>query len=183
MIGFCGYARVGKNTAAEELVELKTFDYKFEYLAFAEKLKSDLDACVQWANKAGIDTTTSEFKEHMRPMYVLWSRIAKDIAKDEMIWVKRLQHDIDLCNKFELIPLITDVRYDYEIEHIYNQGGVVIFIERPGIGPKNDEEDRSFKKIRETYADLIKTNTIINDGTRKQLGQNVAILLQKLKYF
>jgi len=177
LVGFCGYARVGKDTAAEQ-VKTRIKNYAFEIMGYADALKSDLDLCVQWAKKHGIDTTTDRFKEIIRPMYVLWSRVAKDLAEDDGIWVERLSPKITMCRKFDTVPLIKDVRYFYEIDDILARNGMVIFIDRPGFGPKNDEEFNSFLLIKEKYSHLIKTNTIINDSTIDDLGKKVVEFME-----
>jgi len=177
VIGFCGYARVGKDTAAEQ-VKSRIKNFTFDILGYADKLKSDLDPCVQWAQKYGIDVTSDKFKEIIRPMYVLWSRVAKDLAEDDTIWVKRLDRDIALCQRMEIIPLIKDVRYFYEIDDILARNGMVIFIDRPGVGPKNEEELGSFLLIEEKYGGLMKTNTIINDSTIDDLGKKVVEFIE-----
>lgn len=176
IIGFCGYARVGKNTAAEELKKLLV--KRSHLLGYADPLKADLAACVEWFKNIGIDTTTDAFKEKFRPMYVLWSRIAKEITGDETVWVNRRQSEIDYIKYCDKIPFLTDVRYWYEIESILAQGGMVFFIRRNGVGPKNEEEENSFHLIEQRYMQLTRDFAVYNNGTKEELGQNVMKLLK-----
>jgi hypothetical protein len=172
VIGFCGYARVGKDTSAEA-VSKGMNHFKFDIMGYADELKNDLNGCAAWAEKHGIDIKSEKFKETIRPMYVLWSRVAKDLAEDDTIWLRRLDRTIDICHKLDIIPLIKDVRYHYEIADILSRNGLVVFIQRPGFGPKNEEEANSFKLIKERYNGLMQSNTIINDSTIDELGKKV----------
>jgi len=177
IIGFCGYARVGKNTAAEELMKLVP-DVDYECIGYADALKADLRKCVEWAMEHDIDTNAPEFKEIIRPMYVLWSRVAKDLAGNDLIWVKRLEKVVANLRRINVTPLITDVRYHYEIESILAQGGMVFFICRNDIGPKNKEEENSFHLIEQRYMQLTRDFAVYNNGTKEELGQNVMKLLK-----
>lgn len=173
LIGFCGYATSGKNTAAEELNNyLKSINNNTTYkmVGFADTLKGDIKQCIDFAKSYGIDTTTQEFKTKFRPMWVLWSRVAKDITNDKKIWVKRLFDIIDkCCDDFA----ICDVRYDYEVDEIINRGGVVIFITRPDVIYANDEEKQSFEEIKNKHHKLISRTTVDNNGTKQELGKKV----------
>jgi len=148
LIGFCGYALSGKNTAAEELNKLlKEQEINIEYniVGFADSLKGDIKPCIDFCKNYGVDTTTSEFKKIFRPMWVLWSRIAKEATGNKHIWVKRLFDVIDRA-KYNHIA-ICDVRYEYEVKEIISNGGVVFFMNRDGVTFANEEEQTSFEEI------------------------------------
>jgi len=173
LIGFCGYATSGKNTAAEEFNNyLKSIncDKNYKIVGFADTLKGDIKPCIDFAKSHGIDTTTQEFKTKFRPMWVLWSRVAKDITGDKKIWVKRLFDIIDRCTDDFAI---CDVRYDYEIDEIVKRGGVVIFITRPNVTYANDEEKQSFEEIFKNHKEIIEKFTIDNNGSKKELGDKI----------
>lgn len=182
MLGFCGYARVGKDSAAKELAR-QAYDHSFTQLGFADELKKDLQACIEWCKSYGIDIDSPEFKERFRPMWVEWSKVAKAVAQDKLVWVKRADSLAKKLQAQNIIPTFCDVRYDYEIDYIYENGGEVIFIKRPGFGPRNQEESDSFKIIDERFAGLQKTNTILNDATIENLGENVFNLLVNRGFF
>lgn len=181
LIGFCGYARVGKDTAAQEFAKLFP-EREFEIIGYADDLKKDMEGCVSACAKLGVDVNSDKFKERFRPMWVLWSRVLKDIMESDLIWVERLRPSLVTLTQFGIIPAIKDVRYFYEVDEILNSGGVVIFIERKGYGPKNSEEDMSFSQIKDRYAYLMKSHTIHNDGSKTDLGQKVLKLLMDLGY-
>lgn len=176
IIGFCGFARVGKNTAANILTKLlfDTYDIKsIRQMGFADILKSHLYCLMVACEKNGYNTTTPEFKEKFRPMFVEWSRVYKEITGNNEIWCDLAFAKI----REEQYPLtmITDVRYDYEIDRIKNNDGVVFYIDRPGFDPANDEEERSFNRIYEKYQSSFDGESddvliVKNDSTKLDMG-------------
>lgn len=176
IIGFCGFARVGKNTAANILTRLllDTYDIdRIKQLGFADILKLDLEYLVDKCKDYGCDIGTPDFKEKFRPMYVEWSRVYKKITGNDEIWCDLAFEKIKGW-QYPLV-MITDVRYDYEIERIRNNNGVVIYIDRPECMPANDEEEMSFAAIYDRYEDSFDGNcdelyVVKNDGTKLDLG-------------
>lgn len=174
LIGFCGYATSGKNTAAEELNKiLKENEIHTEYkiVGFADSLKGDIKPCIDFCKEYGIDTTTKEFKELFRPMWVLWSRVAKAVTNNKLIWLDRLFRVIESAPDDYIA--ICDVRYDYEVHEILNRGGVVFFINRPNVSFANEEEKQSFYEIITTMPELFQCNLVDNDSTKKELGLKI----------
>lgn len=182
MIGFCGFARTGKNAAATELSKLLP-EKTFKEFAFAAAIKEDLAPCTEWCRKFGADISSDTFKEQFRPMYVLWSKVAKVITDNEQVWIDRIKYDLLYYHDIGHIPLITDVRYKYEIDFILKHKGIVLYIDRPDYLPKNDEEEDSFKVIESHYKDYIKEHTVYNDSSKENLGKNCLTILQKHGYF
>lgn len=180
IIGFCGFARTGKNTAAEHLGMMISDVFGLNnsndiyYIGFADMLKFHLEYLVDRCKDAGCDITTPDFKEKFRPMYVEWSRVYKNITGNNEIWCDFAFKKMARLQKFQLF-MITDVRYDYEIERIRNNNGVVIYIDRPGFNPANEEEEQSFNRIYERYQSTFDGNDseliiVKNDGTKLDLG-------------
>lgn len=167
IIGFSGFARAGKNTAAEEFAKLTEAECK--HFAFARTLKQDLQPCI---DALGAFADKASFKEEFRPMYVLWSRVAKEIAKNPNFWVERITPEIIEYDRDDNFSLITDVRYYYEYAWILNKGGIVLYIERPDNFPANEEEAYSFNQIKIKYPNIF-NNPIINSGTKEFLGLQV----------
>jgi len=176
IIGFCGFARTGKNTAAEHLGMMisDVFNYDMiRYVGFADILKNDLKSLVDKCVDSGCDTITADFKEKFRPMYVEWSKVYKKITGNDEIWCDLLFKKIENCK--HSLTMITDVRYDYEIRRIKANNGVVIYIDRPGFDPANDEEEQSFNRIYEQYESTFDGNDsdliiVKNDSTKLDLG-------------
>lgn len=176
IIGFCGFTRSGKNTAAEMLTRIiyDTFDIdRIGHVAFADPIKMNLAPLIEHCRNKGYETNTPEFKEKFRPMYVEWSRVYKNITGNHKIWCDIAMTRIKLLST--PLTMITDVRYDYEIEEINNNNGVVIYIDRPGYDPANSEEESSFTEIYNRFQssfdgdgkDLI---IVKNNGTPLDLG-------------
>lgn len=166
IIGFSGFARVGKNTAAEEFAKLVESECKI--FAFADTLKQDLQPCVDVL----LPYKRPSFKEEFRPMYVLWSRIAKEISKNPNFWIDRISEEVLAYDRDDNFSLITDVRYCCEYEWILNNGGIVIYIERPDHFPANEEESYSFNMIRIKYTNIF-NNPVINNSNKKILGLHI----------
>lgn len=174
LIGFCGYALSGKNTAAEQLNEIlkvKHPDIEYKLIGFADSLKGDIKPCIDFCKDYGIDTTTKEFKTKFRPMWVLWSRIAKEVTDNKFIWVKRLFDLLDAAPQSHIA--ICDVRYDYEVKEIIERGGVVFFINREGVTFANEEEQTSFEEIKQKYFGVMLNYLIHNNDTKIVLGLKV----------
>lgn len=161
IVGFCGYARIGKNTCADRLTYylMKYYNVYSKHLAFAETLKKDCrglyDIFLENWEKShdGLPDKFDENKkkECFRPIWVLWSKILKEATKCETIWVERLRWVLENCVKMNVVALVTDVRYDYEIDAITKMGGIVVRIDSPKFKPMNEEELYSFGKIDMEY--------------------------------
>jgi hypothetical protein len=168
-VGLCGYARVGKDTAAEHMVE-------YERFAFADALKNEASNMMA-AIEIDPDWTDPVFKARWRPLLVALG--AGRRATDPDYWIKRLIYTLaarGVAKQDNVV--ITDVRYANEVQWILGQGGTVIRIERPEFGPANDEEARSFLEIDSMYP---KMPTVVNDGTPADLVQKVLIEIQKTR--
>lgn len=162
LIGFTGFARVGKDTAAEALIK-----EGFEQCAFADVLK---EQCSQMLATIGLypDFRDPQQKEEWRDFLVFWGRRMRQL--DENYWIDKLVEDIGGFRKRDIV--ITDVRYLNEVDFILQKGGSVYWIYRPGYGPANEEEEISFKKISLHYShkDL---NMFSNAGTIEELHEKV----------
>lgn len=149
VIGFFGHARSGKDTAAEALKEYLPF-INPRQVTFAAELKYDLKACEELLKSRGFDTTTAEGKEKFRDLWVEWSKVAKRF--EPMIWPNRLRPSVTELLKRGNTVVISDVRYDYEVDFVEQEfGGKVFWIDRPGVGPANDEEAKESRKIFDRF--------------------------------
>jgi len=183
LIGFCGYARTGKDTAYQYLSKLIQKKYDFhgrKRIAFADKIKKHLEQLTNICKELGFDVSIPENKEKFRPMYVEWSRVLKFMTGNETIWLDLVKEEIETnINKVGNIVYITDVRYWYEVEYILSKGGKVIFLERLNIDAPNPEENYSFRQIKEIFKKEIDRYTVYNNGTKEELAENcLKILLQ-----
>jgi len=141
IIGLAGHARSGKDTFCEIT---KRFLSKKKVgaarVAFADQLKRDLDDLCR--NKIGCSAFTEkpEEKKLIRPLLVTYG--TEVIRKmDENWWIEKLEHNLPLYFEQDIIPVVTDVRYPNEMEWIQKKhNGVLIYINRKGIGPANTDE-------------------------------------------
>ena len=108
--------------------------------AFADELKKDLDELCR--HKIGISAFTKDSKEKeiIRPLLVTYG--TEVIRKmDENWWIEKLEKTLGVHQHMNLIPIVTDVRYENEMKWVQEKhNGVVIHINRVGIKPANSEE-------------------------------------------
>ena len=167
IVGFCGYARSGKDTAARGLVA-----DGWRRAAFADALKQDiLHAMITASEKARLPRDAwpqwrwfedGQKKEIFRPLLVEYGRAMRKVCPE--YWIRRLESDyVKGLGCFA----VTDVRYANEAEWIRAKGGLVLRVARAGVGPANDEEKNSLAAFE---PDL----TLVNCGTPEDLQAQVA---------
>lgn len=160
IIGLCGYAQVGKDTAAAGLEN-------FTRLAFADALKREVQTMLVEAGMP-VDLTDDAAKVEWRPLLVLWGRKRRE--QDPAYWIKRLivrAAFLKLSLRGDDIVL-TDVRYLNEAQWVVDHGGRGVYIDRPGFGPANEEEGRSIPEVLNSGLPI---SVLSNDGTVHQLRQ------------
>jgi len=167
LVGLSGYARSGKDTAAAALSDLG-----FERRAFADAMKTALyrlnplisngDEYTGLSNV--VDAEGWERAKSRTEVRALLQRFGTQAGREilgEDIWV-----DTALRNLSER-TVFTDVRFQNEADAIRSHHGIVIRVERPGVGPINSHSS-------ETGLDGYPFNAVIqNDGTVDDLHANV----------
>lgn len=160
LIGLCGYAGSGKDTAAAVLVD----EHGWERRAFADKLR--------WVAEEANPLVETRDGRILR-LYELVTREGWDQAKQhpdvrrylqslgaavrgslgERVW-------IDACLRHLTGPtVVTDVRYRNEAAAIEDRGGILVRVTRPGTGPVNghsSEHDLDGYPV---------DHELVNDGT------------------
>ena len=170
VVGFSGYARSGKDTAAACLLE-----HGFVRGAFADKMKAALialDPIVDDGRRlseiegAVVQTpsgpTVSEEAKQRPEVRRLLQRLGTEAGRKtigEDVWVKAL---LDAGMPARLA--ITDVRFPNEADAIRALGGLVVRVERPGVGPINGHESET--ALDGCDFDLV----VVNDGTPDALA-------------
>jgi len=181
-VGLTGYAGSGKDTAAQALL-----DIGWERRAFADNLRGKVaDDSGPATGLLGIDPIVGSFEDGEWPFFnddqidvrlsAIIAEHSWDVAKRECPEVRRLQqtygteggrnvHGQDCWIKAAratLVPgvdyVFTDVRFPNELEMIHQCGGVVIRIDRPGVGPVNAHSSDDIGGLNVDYE-------IQNDGT------------------
>jgi hypothetical protein len=164
IVGLSGFARSGKDTASEILIN----EYGFKRMAFADALKADLKGMIETALETiGKDVSLytdmlSTSKETVRPIMVEYGRIMRALYAP--YWIDRLFSDMIGTGQNRFV--ITDCRYENEAKEIRKFGGIVIGITRPNVLPANAEEEMSFSKFSPDY-------TVVNDADIKVLHDRV----------
>jgi hypothetical protein len=119
IIGLCGYARSGKDTAAEGLIEIG-----WTRVALADPLKR-VALAIGW---------DGEKDEPGRVLLQnLGQAVREHIAPDA--WITAL---LTAAERVHGDVVVTDVRYPNEAAAIRDQGGYLVQIVRPGVGPANE---------------------------------------------
>lgn len=155
LVGLCGYAGSGKDTAAQALVA-----QGWERRAFADTIK-------QVATRIGWNGQKDDAGR----------RLIQDLGMacceilDPDVWVRPVLRD-------RTGPVvITDVRMPNEFEAIKNAGGKIIRIHRPGYGPVN--EHITEVALDGYPADAVLHNTHGPGVLRKSLIGAVGVLYQQ----
>lgn len=150
LIGLCGYARSGKDTAAEYLAA----EHGYERRAFADKLRALAEAIDPILGEDGVGYSYTEamwdysyevakdrFPELRRFLVALGKGVREVLGPD--VWV-------DAClprTEFYTRTVVSDVRYLNEVQRIIDLGGEVWYVNRRLLDPANTEEARSFREI------------------------------------
>jgi hypothetical protein len=165
IIGICGHARHGKDTAADVLVN--EFGYTKYHLA--QKMKDCLNLIFGWSNdfierhKEEVDSKwgisprqvlrafgTEFAQQTLCEMYPEF-----DMVTGRKLWVKSLLEEIP----FQSNAVIADVRFLHEVEEIKNQGGIILKVYRSSHpADLSHGSERDIPNIKEDYL-------IMNDST------------------
>jgi hypothetical protein len=175
IIGLSGYARTGKDTVADILVE----EAGFTRLAFADKLREALYALdpmiqpdggslfcslQQVIDRYGWDGVkeTSFGPEVRRLLQRMGTEVGRNLL-GENIWVNAATDELNVDGNY----VFTDCRFLNEANHILFLGGEVWRVNRPGVGPMNDH-------ISEVGLDNFGFHRVINnDGSLEDLKEKV----------
>jgi hypothetical protein len=170
IIGFTGYARSGKDTAAKALIGETLIDGgKWKSIGFADAVKEEVlkrhFGVRMLAEEWGWETAKDLFP-FVRP--ILQYHGMKRRAEDPDYWIKKVMDVIDAESGNWVL---TDVRFENEVKAIHQRGGIIVRIDRPGIKPANNHES-------ETSIDRISCDYVIaNDGTLNALAVKVGMIL------
>lgn len=169
---FTGYAGVGKDTAAQPLIE-----EGWTRMAFADPLKEAVYRLnpVVWVSVRSyshlqpiIDTHGWDWAKRHTDVRTLLQSMGTEVGRELFgpdFWVELLFTQADRQGIEKLV--ITDGRFANEVEAVRDLGGRVIHIARPGVGPVNDHV--SDAGVNALPFDLL----LSNDGTIEELHTKV----------
>lgn len=162
VVGISGFARVGKDTAADWLVR----NHGFTRVAFADALRSvlyDMDPLVRkFVDLFGWEEAKLAPRLRVRTKLQDLGKAVRDHV-DPDAWIDAGFAKMRTGCRY----VLSDVRYPNEAVAIRARDGVVLRIERPGIGPANDHDSEH------ALVDFDFDARILNDCTQEQLGRRV----------
>ncbi len=207
IIGICGFQSSGKDTIAEYLIK----EHGYVKYSFASVLKDIVSIMFGWSRDKleGITIEDREWRENIDPW---WSRklkipelspryvmqyFATDLFRNKFhpdIWVNILENKLIELNYLNKNIVISDCRFNNEVDMILRLGGVSIHVYRDLPNwfyeyreGKNPDFDKYYKKYDRKYKYEIewirswRDYEIENNGTIEELYDKVKLMLAKLK--
>jgi len=153
LIAFAGYAREGKDAAAQRLIA-----DGWERCAFGDIIKRQMDPLINHHLGFSAFTEDDAQKKKIRPILEQWGEVNYDGVMREF---------------FDTLParaVNTRLVRLREAKEWMRRGGIILRIRRPGIEPATDwERDR----LQELYDAGLIHDTLLNEGTVEQLWNRV----------
>ncbi len=172
IIGFSGFARAGKDTCADITKEMLP---GYSRSSFAHRLKYECSLMLSMVDDDFPNLFETEDKVKYRDFLVFWGKFRRKQQED--YWIKNLEDE--KSNPVSTKTIISDVRYPNEAQWIWKQGGIVILVERPGVGPANEEEGQSIQTIiLERHYNYV----LLNDGSLEDLKEKIIKLISEIIY-
>jgi hypothetical protein len=181
IIGLTGYKRSGKDTIGNYLVN----NYNFTRIAFADTLKEACKIIFGFTDEQvygdDLKEINDEYWQHT-PRDIL-QKVGSELFRNRLpeicnnisddIWIRSVEKKIlDLVENGHTKFIITDIRYQNEIDFIKKLNGVLWKVKRP-VNLHNDthESESNIDKFIGDYE-------FINDSTRKKLFKSVDCSIQ-----
>jgi hypothetical protein len=175
IVGFSGFSQVGKDTAASALDG-------FERIALADKIREaiyKLDPIVpatrdfrrlsELVDGQGWDRVKVRYPEVRRLLQVYGTECGRDLF-GENVWLDAALKHVNPDENF----VVTDVRFQNEVDYIRNLGGTLIKIVRPGVGPRNAHSSEA--GLPDSTFDFVLTN----NGSPEDLQDMVRELVARV---
>ncbi len=131
LIAFAGYARAGKSTAADALV-----DMGYKRVAFGDIIKRQIDSAVREKLGFSAFTENDDEKRKIRPLMEQWGS-----AFYESILTEFLENLPEKAVNMRLVRLEEATAWT-------KRGGIIVEIRRPGYGPATDWEHTRLQELR-----------------------------------
>tara|TARA_R110000824_G_scaffold400170_2_gene607063 strand:+ start:773 stop:1315 length:543 start_codon:yes stop_codon:yes gene_type:complete len=140
ILGLCGLARSGKDSFFEfakdyyheKKIECKRF-------AFADELKKEIDDSLKSELNISSFTDDPKEKEIIRPRLVYYGMKKREETKG-YYWIGKLKNKVINYSEQGNVAIITDTRFENEIDWVNNANGISIYISRQGNKAPNSEE-------------------------------------------
>tara|TARA_E500000178_G_scaffold351569_2_gene412963 strand:- start:1121 stop:1690 length:570 start_codon:yes stop_codon:yes gene_type:complete len=178
MIGIAGLARSGKDTLAKNLAEVIEDDWGCEVktFSFAKELKSQLDSFLKKNYGISAFTEDTEEKKVIRDLLVCHGETMKKFHTNT-IWADIV---IDSIDRKKYFPIVSDVRFDFEVKTVQDSYGKVIHIKKLGNKPPNEIEAINDPLVRKV-CDLKHSWPCYEPDKMHECKDHAQILWQMLK--
>ncbi|WJN63315.1 deoxynucleoside monophosphate kinase [Streptomyces phage phiScoe54] len=186
LIGLSGYAGSGKDEAAKTLVaggwrrdafadRLRDFLYELNPLIPGHVGAGNL-RLANVVDAYGWDAAKRTFPEIRQLLQRCGTEAGRKVLGSN-VWVDALMKDFDADNE---ALVVTDVRFENEANRIRRAGGVVVRIERPGVGP-NTAPDGSIHLSDIALDGYTFDSVIVNNGTVEDLHRRMLGVMQLIR--
>lgn len=147
LIGLAGFAGSGKDTLYTELVAAKIragdLTTPIRRFAFADILKDELACALGLSSTQAINDDKAAYRELMQA----WGATRRRL--NLAYWICKLDNAMGWASHIDTFAsnpppesynVVTDVRYENEVDYIRSQGGIIVLVSRPGVGPAYGHE-------------------------------------------
>jgi len=180
LIAFSGLKGSGKDTAAKVLVN----EYGFTRIAFADALRESLLVLDPWIphygqygtlplseliDDAGWDWAKNNVPEVRRLLQVFGTEVGRMLFGTN-VWVDLIAAKFPDIVDEESRYVITDCRFDNEVDFVRNNGGIVTWVERPGL--QSDGHASESTAIRDLASVILH-----NDETVEELHEDIRLMM------
>ena len=190
LIGICGHAGSGKDSAAEAIIS----SFSYRRYAFADAVKETAAAAfgisVEQFNRRNLkETPLPYWKKSPREIAQFVGtelfrdaiqKLLPDVGTD--FWIRRLEMQLflDFPSLSEVKVVIPDVRFTNEAEWIVANGGVIIDLTRPGyhgtVGIENHPSETTLELSKYPRESVL---PLLNCGTLKELQTAASFVIQQ----
>lgn len=174
LIGLVGSKGVGKDTAAHYLVK----KYDFVSMAYADPLKEACRVVFHLSREQLHDRAKKE--EPVEPWGKSPRQILQAVGTDlfrnrfhKDVWLRNLEHRVRTSRRDRIV--VTDVRFENEMEHIRSLGGFLVRIDRE-TGSRDDHES---EKVPTVGCDAVVDNNGPVSALHDRLKEAVEPLLRQ----
>ena len=148
ILGLCGLARCGKDSFFEFTKEYyKMHDIECKRFAFADELKKEIDDSLKLKFNISAFTHSAKEKDIIRPELVKHGMKKRKSSKGNY-WIKKIEDKVLKFSDPRKMAIVTDVRFENEVDWINDVGGTSIHITRIGNNPPNSEEKENDPKVK-----------------------------------
>lgn len=181
IIAFSGFKGSGKDTAAKVLVA----EYGFTKIAFADAVRTmalTINPLITiravpgaiWRlsdviDRFGWDIAKNEYPEVRRLLQVIGTEAVRNILGNN-VWIDTLAKQFPDIADEDTRYVITDCRFDNEVEFVRDHGGLLVWVERPGTASDGHASESPHIKS-------LATTILHNDETVEELHEDIRFML------